>query len=327
VEKFLNKCIDSILSQTFADFELILVDDGSPDGCPQICDEYAINDNRIKVIHKQNGGLASARNTGLFASIGEYIVYVDGDDWLEAGTLQVLIEKAINGISPDIVVYGLIKDFGDHREAVPFFVERGLYNKELLIDNIYPYMIWDKRKPFYKGFVFPTGCGKVFKRCLLQKHYCKNEKIRMGEDAAFVYECLYNANTVYFLPEKLYVYNQLNEASHSHSYDPKRFENNRYLVDYIQDNLGGIDSRVDDQINSFKAYWLIMAIFHEIKSKRPLAKAREHIKEAIDSNNSIDDVTLKNLPLFAKFYVLLVKARLFFLALIAAKTINACRNS
>lgn len=82
VEPYLRQCVDSILGQTFRDFELILVDDGSPDGCPAICDEYAKMDSRVKVIHKENGGLSSARNAGLDVAKGKYIAFVDSDDWI-----------------------------------------------------------------------------------------------------------------------------------------------------------------------------------------------------------------------------------------------------
>ena len=90
VEKYLNKCIDSILKQTFQDFELILVDDGSPDKCPKICDEYAKKDKRVRVIHKENAGLVAARNTGIKEAKGDYICYVDGDDWISENLLQIV---------------------------------------------------------------------------------------------------------------------------------------------------------------------------------------------------------------------------------------------
>ncbi len=95
VEEYLPKCVDSILSQTFTDFECILVDDGSPDNCGKICDEYAKKDSRIKVIHKENGGLSSARNAGLDIAQGEYITFVDSDDWINVHMLQVLYDAII----------------------------------------------------------------------------------------------------------------------------------------------------------------------------------------------------------------------------------------
>ena len=92
-EKYINECVDSVLAQTFEDFELILADDGSPDRCPEICDEYAKKDSRIKVIHKENGGASSARNSGIEAACGEYVIFLDSDDyWEENYTLQRLTE-------------------------------------------------------------------------------------------------------------------------------------------------------------------------------------------------------------------------------------------
>ena len=84
VQRYLRRCVDSILSQTFSNLEVILVDDGSPDRCGAICDEYAAADPRVKVIHKPNGGLSSARNAGIEAAAGEYLAFVDSDDWLDA---------------------------------------------------------------------------------------------------------------------------------------------------------------------------------------------------------------------------------------------------
>ena len=96
VEKYLERCINSILSQTYRNFELILVDDGSTDNCPRICDEYVKSNNRINVIHKKNGGLSSARNAGIDRSTGEYIIFVDSDDyWNSNHALQKIVEALV----------------------------------------------------------------------------------------------------------------------------------------------------------------------------------------------------------------------------------------
>ena len=231
VEAFLEKCIESILQQTYENFELILVDDGSPDNCPLICDRYSKKDVRIRTIHKLNGGLVSARNTGLLSAVGDYICYVDGDDWLVPDALQKVKENAIDKYHPDMIIYNMIKEFGDHQQTIPYYVDKGFYSKDKLKDIIYPYMMWDRRKSFYKGLVFPSAGGKIIKRSLLMNHYCQNESIRMGEDNAYIFECLYFADSAFFLPDNLYVYNQLNQGSFLHSYDKKRIKNNRILVD------------------------------------------------------------------------------------------------
>ena len=93
VEPYINKCVDSILSQTYKNLEVILVDDGSPDNCPKICDNYASIDNRIKVIHQKNAGLSVARNNALDICTGEYVAFVDSDDWIENNLIEIAIGK------------------------------------------------------------------------------------------------------------------------------------------------------------------------------------------------------------------------------------------
>lgn len=92
VEPYLHRCVDSVLEQTFADFELILVDDGSPDNCGAICDEYATKDGRVRVIHKENGGLSSARNAGIEAAAGEFILFVDADDVIHQQSVAIELQ-------------------------------------------------------------------------------------------------------------------------------------------------------------------------------------------------------------------------------------------
>ena len=103
VEPYLRKCIDSIINQDYKNLEIILVDDGSPDSCPAICDEYALKDNRIKVIHKENGGLSDARNAGLDIASGDYIFFVDSDDWIEKETLKECFDLIIKESSDAVI--------------------------------------------------------------------------------------------------------------------------------------------------------------------------------------------------------------------------------
>src|SRR5574344_122915 len=103
VEPYLKRCLDIILNQTYKNIEIILVDDGSPDKCPQICDEYAKKDNRIIVIHQENGGLSAARNTGLDIAKGEYISFVDSDDWVHLQYIEVLLTSALKE-NADIII-------------------------------------------------------------------------------------------------------------------------------------------------------------------------------------------------------------------------------
>lgn len=110
VEEYLPQCVDSVLRQTYQNFEVILVDDGSPDNCPVLCDKYAVADPRVRVIHKENGGLSSARQAGLSAVTGEYLLFVDGDDWIEPDTLDVCVTNAVQN-SSDCVLFDYIREY------------------------------------------------------------------------------------------------------------------------------------------------------------------------------------------------------------------------
>ena len=157
IEGYIRECIDSILAQTYPDFELILVDDGSPDNCGRICDEYAEKDVRIKVIHKENGGLTSARNAGLSVAKGDWIMYVHGDDWIEPDMIESLIEAA-KAAEADLV-------FGD-------FIKYGANagNKKL------PSWSSDKIDSLsrYIAYSMTTIWGSIAKRSLYTEHCLKS---------------------------------------------------------------------------------------------------------------------------------------------------------
>lgn len=327
VEKYLSKCIDSILEQTYTNFELILVDDGSPDKCPQICDEYAKKDSRIKVIHKQNGGLVSARNIGIKNATGDYICYVDGDDWIVKETLYKINNIIIKNPNVDMVVFNLEKLYDNQIEKIEFYVEPGLYDKERLKKEIYPYLMYDNRKPFCVGTLFPAACNKIYKTELLKEHYCRDERIKMGEDNAFTYECALYSNSIYFFDEILYEYNQLNCTSFANSYDKNRFRNNQLLTEYIKNRIGNINENMMQQVNAFKAYWLIMAIFHEVKTGRKFNDARKHIKKEIKQTKVLDGINFNGVPNSARLYLILLKFHMYGLSLIAAKIINNKRKN
>ena len=146
VEPYLKRCIDSVLAQDFQDWELILVDDGSPDKCPAICDEYAQRDRRIKVIHKPNGGLVSARLVGFQNASGEFLVFLDSDDWLLPDALSVL-HKAITSEEGIDIVRGVVKRYSeDGKEWIEHYgneadiIGRGKFLECLMRDSISPYL-------------------------------------------------------------------------------------------------------------------------------------------------------------------------------------------
>lgn len=214
VEAYLQQCVDSILQQTFTDFELILVDDGSKDSTGKICDEYAGQDERVIVIHKENGGLVSARKAGIQRATGEYATYVDGDDWIAADMFSRLCAKA-KETNADIVIADYMKA-GNQEEPQSQNMQEGFYSKGRLEQEVYPHMLCEEE---YFSFGFqPSLWGKIFKREILFPFQMKvNEKIRLGEDAACSYACLLKAETVYYLKHEYLYFYRMRESSISHS--------------------------------------------------------------------------------------------------------------
>ena len=157
VEPYLRRCLDSIVNQTYTNLEIILVDDGSPDRCPAICDEYAAKDNRIVVIHKENGGLSDARNAGLNICKGDYVSFVDSDDWVEKDYISTL-ENLAKKNNADISV-GNHQTFSIENHFFPTDVlEEGVFNNQYIINQI-----------FTKRNQFKIAWGKLFKSHTLKK--------------------------------------------------------------------------------------------------------------------------------------------------------------
>lgn len=206
VEQYLPQCIESICHQTYKELEIILVDDGSNDNSGKICDLYEKNDPRIKVLHKKNEGLVSARKAGLQLSHGRYIAYVDGDDWIE----DTMYERLLNCLlefNVDVAMCGRYEDTGKYSKAVYHGIEEGKYDKERMIKSIYPRMIVNE--VFFEWGIFPGVWDKLFKREYIEPFQMKvDERIQMGEDAVCTYPCLLNAESIYILHECFYHYRQ-----------------------------------------------------------------------------------------------------------------------
>lgn len=218
VEKYLERCIESIRSQTLEDIEIILVDDGSPDNCPKICDEFAEKDSRIKVIHKKNGGLSSARNAGVYVATGEYIGYIDSDDYAEQDMFETLYECARkNQVDFVMADYWRIQADGVRKKKT-LDIRGGLYKKQNIIQEIYPVLIM-REKVDYGPLL--SVCNCLYKTDFIKKNSLFfDEEIKWSEDCIYSAIVGYIATNFYYLKDK-YVYNYVqNEGTISTSYKP-----------------------------------------------------------------------------------------------------------
>ncbi len=198
VENYLCPCVDSILNQTYKDFEVILVDDGSPDKSPQICDDYARKDARVKVMHKTNGGQADARNVGLEAAQGDYICYIDSDDFLANDcVLQLLADKTVN--NPDIVHYRFKEWFESDGHIADCRFDYNVPTEDRSLAEIYCDLV-------DKDAYYNSAWSKIIRRSLLIDNNIRFEKGIVGEDNEWYYHVVMVANSLVLVDDSLYVY-------------------------------------------------------------------------------------------------------------------------
>lgn len=205
-EAFLDKCIQSAINQSYKNIEVILVDDGSIDSSGEICDNYSSIDSRVKTIHKNNGGLVSSRKTGLKASTGEYILYIDGDDWIELTLIENYVNQVIK-FKADVVISSHIVNLEGREDILMNSIPSGVYDKDKLKSTVYPKMLYTGK--FSQFGIFSYSWGKLYKKeILLENQLRVDENITIGEDALCLYPTLLDVDTLVILEQPGYHYRQ-----------------------------------------------------------------------------------------------------------------------
>lgn len=233
VEKYLHQCVDSILAQTFSDFELILVDDGSPDCCGTICDEYAQKDSRVKVIHKENGGLVSARRAGYSICGGQYVCNVDSDDYIAPDLLEMAAEQILT-YAVDAVLFGYVQFDGSsevpHVQGVP----SGVYDENKM-DVIRENLILgaDSGTSIYNGL-----CFSVIRKEQLDPYFTAfPESVCRGEDLIVTAPALAQCHSVYVLDKCMYYY-RITPGSIMNTLRGDELDQAMELAEYLTETMG-----------------------------------------------------------------------------------------
>lgn len=231
IDRYVGVCIESILNQTYNNLEIILVDDGSPDRCPEICDLYASKDSRIKVIHKENGGLVSARKAGLKVASGSYIGYVDGDDWVGPGFIHSLY-CSIKESNADIAIAGFSRDLFNSTKNILNAIPSGVYEGEAL-ESVKKQMI--SFGPFYRHGITTYLWNKLFKREVIEPYQmAMDDRITIGEDAATTYPAIMASKKIVITDNCAYHYRQREDSMLKTATN----HNNEYLkVMYLHDYM------------------------------------------------------------------------------------------
>lgn len=206
-EEYLRQCLDSIVMQTYSDFQIVLVDDGSTDGSGAICDEYATADERIKVIHQTNGGLVYTRKVGAAAADGEYVYYVDCDDWIDLDLVQGFVD-VLEKHDADMVSVGVKREYPGQparidKEPVP----DGMYKKEDIEKKLIPCMI--RTDAFLEWGMYLTYWHYLIRKdILIRNQKLISNEIRMLEDVVCMYPCVLDADRIYVKSDSFYHYRQ-----------------------------------------------------------------------------------------------------------------------
>lgn len=250
IERYIGTCIESLMKQTYKNLEIILVDDGSKDRCGEICDLYAQKDSRIRVIHKENGGLVSARKAGLLVATGQYIGYVDGDDWVEPGYYESLYMTAVS-TDADMIAAGQSRDLFDKSECFCNSISSGVYEGEKL-EELRRNMI--SNEEFYRPGITTYVWNKLFKKEILFEHQMQvDERITIGEDAAVTYPAIMSCKKICVTDNCAYHYRQREDSMlkkrNSFSTEAEKL---RYLYEYMtafakrQSEIYDIQKQVND---------------------------------------------------------------------------------
>lgn len=195
VEPYLRRCLDSIVNQTYTNLEIILVDDGSPDGCPQICDEYAAKDKRIIVIHKENGGLSDARNAGLGICKGEYVSFVDSDDWVDEKYIETFCTILIKEGTYDIIAANHFKCNENEKNIGSYSKDKKILTKQNAISN------------YCKLGIIPIcAWNKLYNANFLKDNKLSFKKELLFEDQLWGLQCASKAEKIRLIPQAIYFY-------------------------------------------------------------------------------------------------------------------------
>ncbi|MDY2980503.1 MAG: glycosyltransferase family 2 protein [Fusobacterium sp.] len=280
VEKFLEKCIESVIFQTYKNIEIILVNDGSKDKCPVICNYYKNKDSRIKVLHKKNGGLVSARKSGVELASGKYVFCVDGDDWVSLNYVEEF-HKIIKKYSPDMIACGYIYSNEKKQKKNMINFSEGNYINEELKEKILPFAIEGE-----DGTIFPPQLwAKAFKKEIyLPEQLSVDNLIKIGEDGAVVKPILTKCNSVYILNKCLYYYriNDFSMTNNKSSYD---WNGPRYIQKHLMERININKENYKEQIYRRTSRDIYTVVFSRFNQEKPY----KEIKKEIIKNLSCKD--------------------------------------
>lgn len=328
VDKYLDRCMESLVGQTLQDIEIILVDDGSPDQSPAKCDDYAVKDPRVKVIHKQNQGLGFARNSGLEIASGEYVAFVDSDDFVDLTMYETLYHYSDNG-TIDAVFCGLRRYWNEQKiinrcDVSQHTIFRGNQVRKLALDFISsaPECSEERR---YEMSVWHS----IYKRETLSQHNLKflSEREILSEDLPFQVSFFLLANRVTFIPDILYSYCMNNSSSLTNTFSIAKFQRMKNLYAHLNTlvcNIEGYETRTNRFMIGYTRSLCMQIVGMHIQMKDKLKFLEAIIKDEIWSEFA--DYNKNQLPLYARFLFIIQMKKSPFIFYYSCKLASLIKN-
>lgn len=319
VEEYLDICVTSLVKQTMRDIEIILIDDDSPDNCPSLCDEWARRDQRIKVIHKKNGGLGLARNSGLDIATGEYVTFVDSDDYICADTYQYLMDK-YDKSCPDVIFYQFMK-FSDETNAHPMISkERTVLHSED-IDKLKMDIIAADSLIKSERIIKCSACTAIYKREIINKTGLRfhSERELVSEDMIFNLDFLTDASKVCIDDSVLYFYRE-NPKSLTHSIDLNKLNRFDTFDKYLRENIKrwGLKEDAHIRISRLLISTYRATLANILSSKQEIKIKKTFFKKATGSESlkkAMKTYPWTHFGIYPKMFFLSIRYNLFWVAL------------
>lgn len=281
VDVYLHQCISSITQQTYRNLEIILVDDGSTDNAPEICEHFRKSDARIRVIAKPNGGLVTARKAGINAATGKYVFYVDGDDWISHDCIERYYKLAIEH-DTDIVIGDYRREFLGNFVTIRNSIAPGFYNRRRIENDVLPIMI--SHGPLFNHGLKTYSWGKLYKRStVLSFQNQVPDEVMIAEDAALIYPAIYNSNAIFISDLALCNYRQRpNSILKCTKFDTQELGRIATAFQYLADTL-------ESRSSPYRFQQQLQAYFAAIVTIRTGAFLRS--KELYDKFKVFGDIT------------------------------------
>ena len=324
VEELLPRCVKSIMAQTKENIEIILVDDGATDGSGAVCDTYAKKDERIKVIHKPNGGLTSAWKAGAEAAQGAYLGFVDSDDWIDADMYERMWESAAKYDS-DVVVCGLVFDYEDpsmeKRQEISDFQKEFYDRKEL--EAVFPTLINDGR--FFGRTLQPARVTKLYRRALVEKNMSLcHESVSVGEDMQLTLPALLEAKSMSVVKDFYPYHYWFNQNSMTGKFDPNYLDKIKVMEKRLKEisDLKGVFDFKPQITNDFLGLAVIGLKNGVVRNTEGQKSAIGIIKKYCDDREvqeALKTHTMNRLPMTIRMFLLLMKGRIYVVCYLICK--------